>query len=66
MGSGPCRERRPLAKDVPTTFSNGDYMADQTQTPLREDTYSSFIGMVKVGSIVTAIVAAVVVALIAS
>lgn len=41
-------------------------MAEQTQTPLREDTYSSFIGMVKVGSIVTAIVAAVVVALIAS
>ncbi len=41
-------------------------MADQTQTPLREDTYSGFIGMVKVGSIVTAIVAAVVVALIAS
>jgi hypothetical protein len=41
-------------------------MAEHTETPLREDTYSSFIGMVKVGSIVTAIVAAVVVGLIAS
>jgi hypothetical protein len=47
-------------------YSNGDHMADQTQTPLREDTYSSFIGMVKVGSIVVAIAAAVVVGLIAS
>ena len=50
----------------PRRYSDGDHMADQTQTPLREDTYSSFIGMVKVGSIITAIVAAVVVALIAS
>ena len=47
-------------------YSNGDYMADQTPTPLREDTYSGFIGMVKVGSIIVAIGAAVVVALIAS
>ncbi|WP_315763479.1 aa3-type cytochrome c oxidase subunit IV [Sphingomonas sp. Y38-1Y] len=41
-------------------------MAEHTETPLREDTYSGFMRMVKVGSIIVAIVAAVVVALIAS
>ncbi|WP_281253103.1 hypothetical protein [Sphingomonas spermidinifaciens] len=41
-------------------------MAEHTETPLREDTYSSFIGLVKITSVIVAIAAAVVVALIAS
>lgn len=41
-------------------------MAEHTETPLRADTYSSFIGLVKIASIVVAIAAAVVIALIAS
>lgn len=41
-------------------------MAEHVQTPLREDTYASFMWMVKVGTAVAAVLAAIVVALIAS
>ncbi|MEZ0495686.1 aa3-type cytochrome c oxidase subunit IV [Sphingomonas sp. IW22] len=41
-------------------------MAEHLETPLREDTFAGFMRMVKVGSIIVAVVAAAVVALIAS
>lgn len=41
-------------------------MAEHTETPLREDTYSGFMRMVKIGSIIVAIAAAIVIFLIAS
>ncbi|HTG37798.1 aa3-type cytochrome c oxidase subunit IV [Sphingomonas sp.] len=41
-------------------------MAEHIDTPLRSDTYAGFMRMVKVGSIIVALLAAVVIALIAS
>jgi hypothetical protein len=41
-------------------------MADHIETPLREDTYSGFMRLVKIASIIVAIAAAGVIALIAS
>jgi hypothetical protein len=41
-------------------------MAEHSETPLREDTYSGFMRMVKVGTVVVAILAAIVVVLISN